>query len=143
MRRWGMNRLWSPILPVQRVSRTHSCICPKARSGKSHRRLRPLEGQAVRVHGIVRPLQLFFLAELSHNAEGFSAEPFPVTITSSRGFTVVPDASADVDPDLDGIRVEVSKDNKKKKGQGEQQVVDQLSIGTAFFDRASTCDPNG
>ena len=100
-------------------------------------------------------LELFLGADLSPSSDAFSTGDIPVTIRSSDGsFTVVPDpllvlnGGADVNKDLDGIQVEVSKDNKKKKGQkkgqGEPQVVGQITIGDAVFAVPSdgTCDPN-
>ena len=85
-------------------------------------------------------LQLFFGSGPSPSSDAFSTRDIPVTISSNNdGFEVVPATS----------QVEVSKDNKKKKGQGkkgqgEPQVVGQITIGTAFFDpdRSGTCDPN-
>ena len=49
-----------------------------------------------------------------------------------------------MDPDLDGIQVNVTKVNKKK-GQEEPKVVGQITIEYAVFTPVpsdGTCDPN-
>ena len=93
-------------------------------------------------------LQLFFGSGPSPSSDALSTRDIPVTITSSDGsFTVVPDASADLDGTTNGIQVEVTKDNKKKKGQKkgqEEQVAGQITIGDAVFTPvlSGICDPN-